>query len=48
MFKVATQALKWSPSDFWRATPREFWAGIEASEEAAAEIERVRQQARQG
>ena len=41
MFKLAVQGLKWSPSDFYRSTPRELWAAIEASEEAAAELERI-------
>jgi len=42
MFKVATVSLKWSINDFWKATPREFWAAIDASEEAANRIEEMR------
>jgi len=42
MFKVATTALKWSVSDFWASTPRELWAGIEASEDAAERMEQAR------
>lgn len=42
MFKVAVGPLKWSTSEFWQSTPREFWAAIEASEEAAARLEEMR------
>ena len=44
MFKVATVALKWSVRDFWASTPREFWAAVDASEEAVKRLEQMREQ----
>lgn len=31
---VAMDAFSWSPETFWRATPHEFWAMVEARREA--------------
>lgn len=48
MFKVATVSLEWNPNDFWQSTPRELWAAIEGSEEAAARMEELRNSRNQG
>ncbi len=37
---AAIAGLGWSPSEFWRATPMDFWAAIEHRERAAARAER--------
>lgn len=31
--------LRWSPAEFWAATPHEFWSAVEVLEEQAAELE---------
>ncbi len=46
MFKVASAALKWSPTDFRQSTPFEFWAAIEAAEEAAEAMEKTSKRSR--
>jgi hypothetical protein len=43
MYKVATGPLKWTPREFWKSTPHDLWATIEANEEAAARLEEMRQ-----
>ncbi|UAK23672.1 phage tail assembly chaperone [Sphingomonas nostoxanthinifaciens] len=38
---IALDAFGWTPDTFWRSTPCELWAMIEARQRANAEIEKA-------
>jgi hypothetical protein len=39
MMGFAIVRLKWSPDQYWRATPHEFWSAVEFLEEQARALE---------